>query len=171
MFLSTCSLHDIHRTWITFLASSELPDGRVLETAYASASRRAVMAAIITPRGSAANAVPHNASNPATQLPYIKVVGGNLGQNRGTARPRLPLSAPHLTKESTTKGQTTLTKGRKTMQGKPRKRGTAPSGDADELAEHRVHFHRLFLLNLLEGPQDDSDGEKQPCACGVSDGP
>jgi len=43
------------------------------------------MAAIITPRGSAANAVPHNASNPPTDLPYIKMVGGNLARNRGTA--------------------------------------------------------------------------------------
>jgi len=47
------------------------------------------MAAVITPRGSAANAVPHNASNPPTDLPYIKVVGGKLCQNRGTARQRL----------------------------------------------------------------------------------
>jgi len=43
------------------------------------------MAAVITPRGSAANAVPHNASNTPTDLPYINMVGGNIGQNRGTA--------------------------------------------------------------------------------------
>jgi len=27
-----------------------------------------------------------------------------------------------------------------------------------ELADHRVHFHGLFLLDLLVGTQDDTDG-------------
>ena len=38
------------------------------------------MAAVITPRGSAANAVPHNASKQPTDLPYINMVGEILGR-------------------------------------------------------------------------------------------
>ena len=39
----------------------------------ASASRMQRMAAVIVPRDSAANAVLHNASNPPSHLPYIKI--------------------------------------------------------------------------------------------------
>ena len=52
------------------------PHWRVLEIAMASASRMWRMAAVIVPRNSAANAVPHDASNPPTDLPYIKVTDG-----------------------------------------------------------------------------------------------
>ena len=31
----------------------------------------------------------------------------------------------------------------------------------EELANHRMHFHGLFLLNLLVGSQDDTDGQQQ----------
>ena len=36
-----------------------------------------------------------------------------------------------------------------------------PSLGTEELADHRVHFHGLFLLNLLVGTQDDTDGQEQ----------
>ena len=32
---------------------------------------------------------------------------------------------------------------------------------AEELANHGVHLHGLFFLDLLVGPQDDTDGEQE----------
>ena len=40
---------------------------------------------------------------------------------------------------------------------------------SEELTEDRMHLHRLLLLNLLVGSQDDSHCQQQPGTCGVTD--